>query len=71
MPGVAPRLETERLILRQIREEDLDGHAEMLGDPEVVRFIGGGVHSREESWRKMLMAPGMWALLGFGFWAVE
>lgn len=27
--------------------------------------------SREESWRKLLTNPGMWAWLGYGYWAVE
>lgn len=43
----------------------------MLGDPEAVRFIGGHVLGREESWRKLLAGPGMWLLLGYGYWTVE
>jgi RimJ/RimL family protein N-acetyltransferase len=43
----------------------------MLADPEAVRFVGGQIASREESWRKLLVGPGLWAVLGFGYWAVE
>jgi RimJ/RimL family protein N-acetyltransferase len=43
----------------------------MLGDPEVVRHLGGKTMSREESWRRMASAAGMWLLLGYGYWAVE
>ncbi len=64
-------LETERLILRQFREEDLDAYAEMVGDPEVMRYLGSGPMSRDEAWRNMAMVLGHWRLRGFGMWAVE
>jgi RimJ/RimL family protein N-acetyltransferase len=68
---VVPTVETARLRLRAPRETDLDAQAAMLGDPEAVRFIGGHVLGREESWRKLLAGPGMWLLLGYGYWTVE
>jgi RimJ/RimL family protein N-acetyltransferase len=43
----------------------------MLSDAEAVRFVGGQVATREESWRKLLAGPGMWLLLGYGYWSVE
>ncbi len=49
----APTLETERLILREFREGDLDAHAATLGDEEVMRHIGGKPVSREDSWRRL------------------
>jgi len=42
-----------------------------MGDPEVVRYLGGTPFTREDSWRRVLCAPGLWAILGFGYWAVE
>lgn len=67
-----PQLETQRLILREFREEDLDGYAEMCGDPEVMRYIGEGKPlSCWESWRSMAMMLGHWQLRGYGMWAVE
>jgi RimJ/RimL family protein N-acetyltransferase len=71
MTASAPTLETERLRLRAFRASDLDAQAAAMGDPDVVRHLGGHTFSREETWRKMLAAPGLWALLGFGYWAVE
>ena len=41
-----------------------------MADPEVVRHLGGPA-SREETWRKILGSPGLWALLGYGYWVVE
>jgi RimJ/RimL family protein N-acetyltransferase len=67
----APIVETDRLRLRSFQEGDLDAQAATLGDPEVMRFIGAQPISREEAWRKMLAAPGLWAMLGYGYWAVE
>jgi RimJ/RimL family protein N-acetyltransferase len=68
---VVPVVETARLRLRASQASDLAAHAAMLGDAEAVRFVGGQVMSREESWRKLLVGPGLWLLLGFGYWAVE
>ncbi|MCY7397339.1 MAG: GNAT family N-acetyltransferase [Sphingomonas bacterium] len=67
----APSLETERLRLRSFRRDDLDALAEILGDSVVARHLGGTPATREESWRKLMMAFGQWPLLGFGYWAVE
>ena len=67
----APRIETERLILREFRAGDLDAHAATLGDEEVMRHIGGKPMNREDSWRRLLGGVGMWSLIGMGPWAVE
>jgi RimJ/RimL family protein N-acetyltransferase len=67
----APTLETERLILRAFRKDDLDAHAATLGDEEVMRHIGGKPTNREDSWRRLMSGVGSWALLGMGPWAVE
>ncbi len=66
----APVIETERLILRGFRADDLDAHAAVLGDADAARFIGGQ-QSREQAWRSMMLSPGMWSLVGCGFWAIE
>jgi RimJ/RimL family protein N-acetyltransferase len=42
------RLETERLILRKPEPGDADGYAEIWGDREVVRFLGGRTLAPEE-----------------------
>ena len=67
----APVLTTERLRLRPFRESDLDAHAAMMAQPAVVRHIGGEPLTREDSWRRVLGAGGLWSLLGYGYWAVE
>ena len=67
----APRLETERLILREFRRDDLDAFAATLGDPAVMYHIAGDGLSREDSFRRLFMAVGQWPILGMGMWAVE
>lgn len=66
-------IETERLILRPFRPEDIDAYAEMCADPEVMEFLSadGSLLSRAEAWRQMAMFLGHWELRGFGTWAVE
>ena len=69
---VKDSLETERLVLRMFRESDTDAYAEMVADPEVMRFLGGGQPvPRAEAWRNMAMVLGHWQLRGYGMWAVE
>ena len=67
----SPVLETERLILRMWREEDLEEYAKICADPEVMRFLGGKPFSLTESWRHMAFMIGHWQLRGYGHWVVE
>jgi RimJ/RimL family protein N-acetyltransferase len=64
------RIETDRLILRMFRESDLDAYAEMCGDAEVMKYLGGATMTRSEAWRSMATVLGHWQLRGFGIWAV-
>lgn len=68
-----PVIETDRLILRAFREDDLDAYAEMGQDPEVMAFLSadGSLLTRADAWRQMAMFLGHWELRGFGTWAVE
>jgi RimJ/RimL family protein N-acetyltransferase len=66
------RLDTERLILRMFRDDDLDAYAPMCADPDVMRYLGDGKPlARREAWRQMAMLLGHWQLRGYGNWAVE
>jgi RimJ/RimL family protein N-acetyltransferase len=69
--GLVPILETARLRLRAFGEQDLAAWAATMADPEVVRHLGGTPFAREDSWRRMLSAIGLWPLFGYGYWAVE
>ena len=66
-----PVLETERLRLRGHHADDLDACAAMWADSEVVRHTTGKPQPREEVWWRILRYIGHWALMGYGFWALE
>jgi len=65
----APRLETERLILRAFEKPDFEAHLAIMVKPEVHRFLGPPL-SREDLWRRTMGGVGMWTVLGFGGWMV-
>ena len=67
----APRLETERLILRAHRAEDFDDIHTVWTAPEVFRHITGAPSSKAECWTRLTRYAGHWLLMGYGFWAVE
>lgn len=65
----APRLETERLILRPWQKADFRPYFTILQHPDVYRHFGPKPMGEEECWRRLAAAVGMWELLGFGGWA--
>jgi len=65
-------LQTERLLLRMFREDDLEPYATMCADPEVMRYLGDGkVLARPDVWRQIAMILGHWQLRGYGLFALE
>src|SRR5438034_6434206 len=72
MSSAERSLETERLVLRRWRDEDLDAYAAMNADPEVMRYIGDGhVQDRAEAAATLQRMRQHWDEHGFGRWAVE
>ena len=68
---LVPLLETPRLRLRGHRADDYAALAAIWADPVVVRYIGGQPSTPQEAWMRLLRYPGLWSLLGYGYWAVE
>jgi ribosomal-protein-alanine N-acetyltransferase len=67
-----PSVETDRLLLRMIREDDLDNLAALFADPEVVKYVGNGLPTgREEAERALHSIINHWEANGFGRWAIE
>lgn len=67
----APRIETERLVLRPWRKDDFRPYHKLLQHPEVHRHFGPEPMGQEEAWRRLAAAVGMWQLIGIGGWAVD
>jgi RimJ/RimL family protein N-acetyltransferase len=79
-PGVTlarpdgPVIETERLLLRQWRGDDVAPNTAMLADPGTARFItvdGKPVTSELNGWRNAAIMAGHWMLHGVGMFVVE
>jgi RimJ/RimL family protein N-acetyltransferase len=67
-------IETERLILRDWRPDDLDAVARMASDPDWAEFIfpgGTPQTTRAEAWRGLAMFVGHRVLRGYTMFVVE
>jgi RimJ/RimL family protein N-acetyltransferase len=62
-------LTTKRLILRELRDGDLDDMAALLGDPDVMRYYPRP-KSRDEAQGWIDWNRGLYREHGFGLWAV-
>ena len=65
-----PRLETDRLVLREWLEEDLEPFAAMNGDPAVTEFLSSPLE-RSASDALVGRIREHWTSDGIGLWAVE
>ncbi len=64
-----PTLETERLILRAPRPEDVAPWTEFLADAEAQRFLGGA-QGPALAWRQICVMTGAWTIRGFSMFSV-
>jgi RimJ/RimL family protein N-acetyltransferase len=69
--STVPELETARLRLRAWREEDLEPLARLNADPVVMRHMGRGPMSLDETHAQLERFRSHWAEHDFGLWAVE
>ena len=73
MVADAPRIETERLVLRRWDVDgDLDAFAAMCADPEVMRYIAdGSTQTRAECAERLQVFEEVWRDRSFGLFALE
>ena len=65
-----PKIETERLILRMLREDDdFEEYAKLCANPEIMRYTLGKPLDRSEAWRLFAYHVGHWQLRGYGYFA--
>jgi ribosomal-protein-alanine N-acetyltransferase len=65
-------VETERLILRPVQNDDAEDLFALWSDPEVMRFIGNGKpRTRAETEERLRRAVRHWQEHGFGLWALH
>lgn len=66
----APRVETQRLLLREWQDADRLPYAALNADPEVMRHFPSALTAPQSSQMVDRMIAG-WEERGFGLWAVE
>lgn len=64
-----PTLQTERLTLRALSEDDFDSVATFYESNDSAMY--GGPCNRATAWRKFAVWFGHWELRGYGPWAIE
>ena len=63
-------LQTPRLLLRELTDQDHEALYEMYRDERMNRYLGGPPPPREEYWRRVRETwPAYYARHGFGLWA--
>jgi RimJ/RimL family protein N-acetyltransferase len=62
-------VETERLRLRQFRDDDVDAYAALCGDPVVMEFLSGPM-TRGAVETQLASFRDHWSEHGFGLWCV-
>ncbi len=68
---VPTEVETERLVLRQFKEDDWVDLHQHYSDAEATRYTYGRAFSEGETWRTMCGMIGHWQIRGYGPYAVE
>ena len=71
MPTPAPRIETDRLVLRWFDADDLDAFYLLGSEPRVIRFVGNVPFASRDAARETLVAAPLndYATYGFGRFA--
>lgn len=69
--AAVPILTTPRLVLSAHTRADFADDLALWTDPVVTRFIGGRPSQPDEVWARLLRYAGLWALLGYGYWAIR
>ncbi|WP_406299795.1 GNAT family N-acetyltransferase [Embleya sp. NBC_00888] len=65
-------IETDRLLLRRWRDDDLPALTAMNADPEVMRYVGDGLpRTPEQSAAALVEYERAWQARGFGLFAIE
>ena len=66
-------LETERLVLRPVTRADTPAYAELVADPDVMRYVGldaGQVLDHSQAEDLVIGAADAWLKRGYGRWSV-
>lgn len=68
---VPEQFETERLCLRQWRDDDWRDLHEYTADPDATAYTYGGPLNESQTWRMMASMVGHWSLRRYGPYALQ
>ena len=68
---VPEHIETERLMLRQFREDDWKGLHHYYSSADATKFTVGRELTEGDTWRTMCSMVGHWQIRGYGSYALE
>jgi RimJ/RimL family protein N-acetyltransferase len=69
---VSPTLETARLLMRPVADDDLDAIAALYADADVMRYIGlRGPLTYEQTRERVAFMVDHWRKHGFGMWSLR
>jgi ribosomal-protein-alanine N-acetyltransferase len=63
-------VETERLCIRQITNDDAKNLSKVLADPVVMQYSTVGVHTEEQIYDYIANCKNQYDLNGYGHWAI-
>ncbi|PKH87180.1 GNAT family N-acetyltransferase [Colwellia sp. Bg11-28] len=63
-------IETERLCVRQVTNEDVDNLSKVLADPVVMQYSTVGVHTEQQIYDYIANCKNQYDLNGYGHWAI-
>ena len=69
MPVTMPEIETARVRLRYLTLEDLDDLFRIYSNPEVMKYVGKGARTKDETLSALVSMIEHWKH-GFGMWAI-
>jgi len=67
----ASLIDTPRLRLRAHSLAAYEASVAMWADEIVVQYTGGLPSTPEQTWALVLNYAGLWAMFGYGYWAIE
>src|SRR4051794_8828270 len=65
------RLQSDSLVLEPLARTDYDWLCALYADPEVMRYIGTGVRSEQQSRANLDVLRAQAERRGFGYWVVR
>jgi RimJ/RimL family protein N-acetyltransferase len=71
MTDIQPQIITDRLIIRPTNIDDYDDCCKLMGDADVMKYIGGEIVDPEHVWLKILHRKGHWDYFGYGCFTIR